>query len=247
MAETFYGVLGVAEDADTETIHRAYREQVKEHHPDVSDDPNAPAQFKRLTTARDVLVDTDERSRYDRLGHGEYVSQYVDAPTWSGERPSDESASTSDRDQSRAASTGSSGTGTQSASDGGYDRTAWLGEETPGTHGRRHRQRQAHASGGTATAEEWQHASKAYRRADTDVGTHREPPLSSLLSTLRAIGPWLLVHLIFIGSAAATSWLAFSQIATYVDVSWPTLLLGVVLVGMTVFASVMHVVSQLYS
>jgi molecular chaperone DnaJ len=38
---TLYEVLGVAEDADAETIGDAYRERVKETHPDVSDHPNA--------------------------------------------------------------------------------------------------------------------------------------------------------------------------------------------------------------
>lgn len=41
MTATLYEVLGVAEDADAETIGDAYRERVKETHPDVSDHPNA--------------------------------------------------------------------------------------------------------------------------------------------------------------------------------------------------------------
>ena len=82
MAPTFYGVLGVGPDADREAIELGYRERVTEVHPDVNDDPDADAQFKRLTTARDTLLDADERSRYDRLGHASYVRHHVSCSAW---------------------------------------------------------------------------------------------------------------------------------------------------------------------
>ncbi|WP_340099326.1 J domain-containing protein [Salinibaculum salinum] len=237
MGESFYSVLGVDGDADRQTIRRAYREQVKEHHPDVSDDPGAPEQFKRLTTARDVLVDGDERQRYDRLGHAKYVSQHVESSAWQSSPEQESDATERSKTDTETA---------RSASDGGYDRTAWLGEDTPGKQRTRRRQH-ARAAGATATAEEWQRASQTYQRADTDVGSGNRSTVRNLLAALRSVGPWLLVHVIFVGSAAATSWLAFSQIATHVDLSWPTLLLGVALVGMTLFVSVLHVISELYS
>ena len=245
MAETFYGALGVSDDADSETIRRAYRERVKEHHPDVSDDPDAPERFKRLTTARNVLVDADERTRYDRQGHADYVEEHIESTAWDssnvGNEPERAPAATS---RERAGDDATTETG-----GGGYDRTAWLGDDGPGKRRQRRRQRRQRtgAAGGTATAEEWQHASKTYRRAETTVGTDRRSPVRSLLSALRAVGPWLLVHAIFVGSAVATSWLAFSELAGHVSVSWPTLVLGILLVGLAVFASVLHVVSQLYS
>lgn len=240
MGESFYSVLGVDDDADGETIRRAYREQVKIHHPDVSDDPGAPERFKRLTTARDVLSDADERRRYDRLGHAEYVSQYVESTVW---------RETPDREADTTEQTETDARTARSASDGGYDRTAWLGEDAPGKRRARRRQRrqQAHTAGATATAEKWQRASQTYQRADTDVGSGGQSMASALFAALRSVGPWLLVHAIFVGSAVATSWLAFSQMATHVDLSWPTLLLGVALVGMTLFVSVLHVISELYS
>ncbi|MFB6224792.1 MAG: DnaJ domain-containing protein [Haloarcula sp.] len=77
MEATFYGVLGVTPDADEETIVRAYREQSKTKHPDVSDDPDAAERFKQLTVAKDVLTDDTERARYDRLGHETYVRRHV--------------------------------------------------------------------------------------------------------------------------------------------------------------------------
>jgi curved DNA-binding protein CbpA len=240
MRESFYSVLGVDGDADTETIRQAYREQVKKHHPDVSDDPGAPEQFKRLTTARDVLVDTDERRRYDRLRHAEYVSQHVESTVWH-EPPESETAATEQSENDKKT--------TRGGSDDRYDRTAWLGEDAPAKQRARRRQRrqQAHTAGATATAEEWQHASQTYQRAETDVGGGSRSTVRNLLAALRSVGPWLLVHAIFVGSAVATSWLAFSQIATHVDLSWPTLLLGVTLVGLTLLVSVLHVISELYS
>ncbi|SDE72283.1 DnaJ domain-containing protein [Halorientalis regularis] len=71
---TFYDVLDVPPDASREEIQAAYREMVKETHPDVSDHPDAETQFKRITRAKEVLTDPDERARYDRLGHRQYVA-----------------------------------------------------------------------------------------------------------------------------------------------------------------------------
>lgn len=239
MAETFYGALGVAEDADDETIRRAYREQVKRHHPDVSDDPDAPERFKRLTTARTVLVDSDERTRYDRLGHAEYVETHVESAAWKPrkDQAADRRAGTADEPVG----------GSDRASDGGYDWTAWLGEDSAGTRRqhRRGRRRRGHSAG--ATTAKWQHASEAYRRTDTEASTGRQSSVLKLLRALRLVGPWVVVHLIFVGSAATTAWLAFTELASRGSVPWPTLLLGVGLIGMTVLASVLHVVSQLYS
>jgi len=82
MTATFYGVLGVESDADTEAIDESYRERVTDVHPDVNDDPDADAQFQRLTTARDVLTDRAERARYDRLGHVSYLRHHVDCSAW---------------------------------------------------------------------------------------------------------------------------------------------------------------------
>ncbi|WP_324662322.1 J domain-containing protein [Haloarcula sediminis] len=78
---TLYGVLGVDPDADEQSIVRAYREQVKTAHPDVTDDPRARTRFKRLTTAKEVLTDGAERARYDRLGHETYVKRHLDGWT----------------------------------------------------------------------------------------------------------------------------------------------------------------------
>lgn len=74
MPESFYDVLGVSVDASTDEITAAYRERLKETHPDVSDETDAEDQTRRVIEAKEVLTDEDERARYDRLGHEAYVS-----------------------------------------------------------------------------------------------------------------------------------------------------------------------------
>lgn len=70
--ETFYERLGVDTDASEADVERAYRERVKQCHPDVSDHPDARERLRRVNRARAVLTDATERARYDRLGHVEY-------------------------------------------------------------------------------------------------------------------------------------------------------------------------------
>jgi len=70
----YYERLGVSSDASTDEIERAYREKLKETHPDVSDQDDASERTKELIEAKDVLTDEKKRSRYDRLGHEQYVS-----------------------------------------------------------------------------------------------------------------------------------------------------------------------------
>lgn len=73
MTETFYEVLGVDPDASTSDIEDAYRERLKETHPDLNDDADADRETQRVIEARDVLTDDEERARYDRIGHDAYV------------------------------------------------------------------------------------------------------------------------------------------------------------------------------
>lgn len=75
MPEDYYSLLGVDRDASEEAILRAYRERAAEHHPDVSDDPDAQATFRRLNRAKAVLTDDARRREYDRLGHDRFVAR----------------------------------------------------------------------------------------------------------------------------------------------------------------------------
>jgi len=73
MTEDFYSVLGVSRDASEEEIEQAYREAVREYHPDVSDAPDAEEKFKAAKKAKEVLTDEEQRQLYDQLGHDRFV------------------------------------------------------------------------------------------------------------------------------------------------------------------------------
>lgn len=242
MDETFYSALGVSEDADAGTIRDAYRDRVKEHHPDVSDDAAAAERFRRLTTARDVLVDEGERARYDRLGHETYVSRHVQTSAWTVDRADDSTSEESVRGQ-------------KSGGVRGGDRAAWVGpkgEETAGGSGDGNASgggRRRRASGTTATGdsgERWQRASRTYRRADTDVGSERSGA-GRVVDGLRALGPWLVVDVVFVLSAVATGWFTYTQASRYVELSLPALVAGVATVALVVVVTILHAVSQVYS
>ena len=65
----FYDLLGVARNASTDDIKKAYRKRARELHPDANpDDPTAEDRFKDLARAYEVLSDSDQRARYDQFG-----------------------------------------------------------------------------------------------------------------------------------------------------------------------------------
>ncbi len=67
--DDFYKVLGVAKDADAQTIKKAYRKIARENHPDLNpDDPEAEERFKQASVAFEVLSDEDKRKLYDEFG-----------------------------------------------------------------------------------------------------------------------------------------------------------------------------------
>jgi tetratricopeptide (TPR) repeat protein len=64
--KTHYDILGVAPDADYETIKAAYRRALKAHHPDLHVGSAAAERLaKRINAAHAVLKDPVRRSRYD--------------------------------------------------------------------------------------------------------------------------------------------------------------------------------------
>jgi DnaJ-class molecular chaperone len=64
-----YELLGVAKDASTQDIKKAFRSRARECHPDVAgSDPAKAEEFKKLREAYEVLSDTAQRARYDRRG-----------------------------------------------------------------------------------------------------------------------------------------------------------------------------------
>jgi molecular chaperone DnaJ len=68
MEKDLYAALGVTNDADAQTITRAYRKLARELHPDTHpDDPDAAERFKEVTAAYDVIGDPAKRAEYDEF------------------------------------------------------------------------------------------------------------------------------------------------------------------------------------
>ncbi|MDA3078335.1 molecular chaperone DnaJ [Campylobacter sp. JMF_06 NA1] len=69
MEEDYYDILGVARDADAETIKKAFRKLALQHHPDRNQgNKESEEQFKKINEAYQVLGDEEKRKMYDRYG-----------------------------------------------------------------------------------------------------------------------------------------------------------------------------------
>jgi molecular chaperone DnaJ len=68
VARDYYGTLGVANDATSEQIKRAYRKLARELHPDVNKEDGAQERFREVTTAYEVLSDPKKRQIVDLGG-----------------------------------------------------------------------------------------------------------------------------------------------------------------------------------
>ena len=60
-----YAALGLKSDASLSDIKRAFRQKASQFHPDRNSDPDAPARFREVQEAYDVLSDDDKRKAYD--------------------------------------------------------------------------------------------------------------------------------------------------------------------------------------
>ncbi|MDQ6967317.1 MAG: molecular chaperone DnaJ [Mariprofundaceae bacterium] len=75
----YYEVLGIAKDADANTIKRAYRKMAMKYHPDRNpDDKVAAENFREVTEAYEVLTDDNKRARYNQYGHAGVDEQMQD-------------------------------------------------------------------------------------------------------------------------------------------------------------------------
>jgi molecular chaperone DnaJ len=64
----FYAVLGVAQDATTSDLKKAYRKLARTHHPDHNPgDAGAEKRFKEVGEAYAVLSDPEQRQQYDAI------------------------------------------------------------------------------------------------------------------------------------------------------------------------------------
>ena len=69
MAQDYYKTLGVAKEASSADIQKAYRDLARKHHPDMNpDNPKAKKKFQEIQSAFDVLNNPEKRELYDRYG-----------------------------------------------------------------------------------------------------------------------------------------------------------------------------------
>ena len=66
----YYEVMGVAKNASSDEIKKAYRKLAMKHHPDRnSDSKDAEKRFKEVKEAYEMLSDPQKRAAYDQYGH----------------------------------------------------------------------------------------------------------------------------------------------------------------------------------
>lgn len=68
-----YETLGVSRSASAEEIKTSYRKLAMRYHPDRNPgDSAAEEQFKEISQAYDILIDTEKRAAYDRYGYAAF-------------------------------------------------------------------------------------------------------------------------------------------------------------------------------
>lgn len=67
--EDYYKILGLERDATPDQIKKAYRNLAKTHHPDVGGNEE---EFKKISTAYEVLSDEQKRANYDNGGNNRF-------------------------------------------------------------------------------------------------------------------------------------------------------------------------------
>jgi len=78
---SYYQILQVATDADSETIKRSYRDLAKIWHPDNNQDKDTTDFFQKLSVAYDILGDNKSRLIYDIMSLVYQASNYPDMET----------------------------------------------------------------------------------------------------------------------------------------------------------------------
>lgn len=63
-----YATLGVARDADQDTIRKSFKKLARTYHPDVNKDASAEARFKEVNAAYEAIGDEGKRKLWDEFG-----------------------------------------------------------------------------------------------------------------------------------------------------------------------------------
>ena len=83
MLLSLYEALEVSHDASTEEIRKAYHKRAIKFHPDKNKDPEASAQFRKLSFAYSILSDDEKRAEYDEKLKDKNTEQYEQPETFS--------------------------------------------------------------------------------------------------------------------------------------------------------------------
>lgn len=63
--KNYYEVLGLASNATLAEIKATYRKMASQFHPDKNSASDAPAKFRQVQEAYEILSDADKRNTYD--------------------------------------------------------------------------------------------------------------------------------------------------------------------------------------
>jgi DnaJ-class molecular chaperone len=74
----YYATLGLDADASTAAIKTAYRKRASEFHPDRNAAPDAPARFREVQEAYDLLSDPEKREAYDETRRRSLVEKPIE-------------------------------------------------------------------------------------------------------------------------------------------------------------------------